>query len=55
MQALAEYELFRKMMDKVIGPDEELNEQKPLKRNRSAKGKKPGKHKGGEIVQIDDF
>ena len=40
------------MLDKVIGPDEEMKE-KP-KRKASAKNRSGYQHKGGELVQIDD-
>lgn len=47
MIAYAEYEHFKKMLDKVIGQDEHLH-----KARREGDGKK---HKGGEEVLIDAF
>ena len=53
---MAEYEHFKKMLDRIIGPDEELEKPRP-KRDASGKRKAaPGaKPKGGEVVQLENF
>lgn len=55
-QALAEYEAFKRMLDRVIGVDEDRQDKqdKQPRRKREDSEKKPGQHKGGELVQLDD-
>ena len=51
---MAEYEHFKKMLDRIIGPDEQIK--KPRTPRRDASGKRNAaaeeKPKGGEIVQL---
>ena len=56
-QALAEYEHFKKMLDRIIGPDEQIKKPKTPRRDASGKRKAPVEEnpKGGEIVTLDNI